>query len=293
MSELMLHVSGGQKLAHDDMFGLYATRRYDSGEAITVCVGQDIGAADGTIDDYQAYKTLEQDAAPWVDDNGHVHQGNGGRHVMQVGDRLIDGQRDGYTGAQYANSAYRVPPKWSNKAELKAGGTIRVMRNKTIYPGDEILFAYHTDYWKRWGMTRKRGRPPKHTTTAQVTRKVARTITTSTSASAACHGDTKTPTDVAAVETVETQTANIGTRVVHQSTTRQRRGRGRSMGSTVQNKTAQTISKRTRARKQSQHKWSTVGRDAFDIAQQQVHNNHNSSRVSVQRFERGEGGGVT
>ena len=82
---------------------------------------------------------------------------------MQVGDRLIDGQRDGYTGAQYANSAYRVPIKWTNKAELKAGGTIRVMANKTIYPGEEILFAYHTDYWKRWGMARKRGRPAQST----------------------------------------------------------------------------------------------------------------------------------
>ena len=35
-SELMMHVSGGVQLEHDNMFGLYASRRYDSGEAITV-----------------------------------------------------------------------------------------------------------------------------------------------------------------------------------------------------------------------------------------------------------------
>ena len=169
------------------------------------------------------------------------------------------------------------------------------MRNKTIYPGDEILFAYHTDYWKRWGMTRKRGRPPKHHNTEQATRKAARTTTTSTSASATCHDETKKPTAVAEIETVETQTANVGTRVVHQSKTqhRARRDRGRSLSSNVLAKTAPSKSKRTRARKQSQHKWSTVGRDAFDIAQQQVHNSHAGRGTSVRRFERGEGGGVT
>ena len=113
------------------MVYIYAARRYDSGEAITVYVGSDIGAADGTEDDYAAYKTIEREAAPWVDSEGKEHQGNGGRHVMQVGTRLIDGQRDGYTGAQYANSAYQVPIRWTNKAEMKAGGTIRVMKNKT------------------------------------------------------------------------------------------------------------------------------------------------------------------
>ena len=59
----------------------------------------DIGAADGTEDDYAAYKTIDMEAAPWTDENGIVHQGNGGRHVMQVGTRLVDGQKDGYTGA--------------------------------------------------------------------------------------------------------------------------------------------------------------------------------------------------
>ena len=144
---------------------MYASRRYNSGDAITVYVGTDIGAADGREDDYAAYKINESAAAPWTDNQGNQHQGNGGRHVMQIGTRLIDGQRDGYTGAHYANSAYQVPIRWTNKAELKAGGTIRVMKNKTIYEGEEILFAYHADYWKRWGMSKKRGRRPRPQTT--------------------------------------------------------------------------------------------------------------------------------
>ena len=211
---------------------------------------------------------------------------------MQVGDRLIDGQRDGYTGAQYANSAYRVPPKWSNKAELKAGGTLRVMHNKTIYPGEEILFAYHTDYWKRWGMARKRGRKPTYSTAAQDTRKAARPTTTATHTSAANHDDTNTHAEL---ESVETQTAHIGTRVVQPTITKHRAIRKREQSQrSIQRTPQQATTKPARARKQSQYKWSSVGRDAFDIAQQQVvPNNHDSGRTSDQRFERGEGGGVT
>ena len=73
----------------------------------------------------------------------------------------IDGTVDGYTGAQYANAAYRVDNKWHNNAEMKDGGTIRVMKGKVINEGDEILFAYHTNYWSRWGTAqhKRRGRP--------------------------------------------------------------------------------------------------------------------------------------
>ena len=66
----------------------------------------------------------------------------------------MDG-RYGYTDAQYANSAYRAKG-WYNRAEMVAGGTIRVMRGKVVNEGDEILFAYHGDYWRRWGPERKR-----------------------------------------------------------------------------------------------------------------------------------------
>ena len=218
-SDLMMYVSGGDKLEHDDMYGLYAARRYDSGEAITVYVGHDIGAADGNEDDYKAYRTIERDAAPWLDTHGRMHNGNGGRHVMQVGKRLIDGQRDGYTGAQYANSAYRVPLKWTNKAELKAGGTIRVMQNKTIYPGEEILFAYHNEYWKRWGMASKRGRKAKPQTPTQEsgTGKAARTTTAieheeQTTDPLPSHGAAVTP-DATHVH-MEEQTNAVGTRII-------------------------------------------------------------------------------
>ena len=298
----MMHVSGGEKLEHDDMYGIYASRRYDSGEAITVYVGHDIGAADGNEDDYQAYKVIERDAAPWTDTHGRKHHGNGGRHVMQVGSRLIDGQRDGYTGAQYANSAYRVPSRWTNKAELKAGGTIRVMHNKIIYPGEEILFAYHTEYWKRWGMTRKRGRKSKthHAAQEQGTRKQAR-IDTALEAETMPHTPTAQPAanvhTNAAMPHVQTEerTDVIGTRILtsHVQTGGRARGRGRGRG---RGRTKNTSEEHTKVRKRTvkQYKWSTVGRDAFNAAQNnKPDRTKDSSNSHCTRFERGEGGGVT
>ena len=87
----------------------------------------------------------------------------------------------------------------------------------------------------------------------------------------------------------ETQTAHIGTRVVSLDIPRQaRRGPGRPR---THNRIVNSQS--TRARKQSQYKWSAVGRDAFDVAQQTTQLNTDDNRTSDQRFERGEGGGVT
>ena len=217
---------------------------------------------------------------------------------MQVGTRLVDGQRDGYTGAQYANSAYRVPPKWTNKAELKAGGTIRVMNNKIIYPGEEILFAYHADYWKRWGMNRQRGRKAKQSPTAQETNasKMAR-------ATSAEHQRADKDTDddpkrqnrntesvPRASGQTEIQTADMGIRVVCDVQHKARgRGRGRGKGGTSK-------IEKTRARKRNtqQYQWSTVGRDAFNVAQtNNYHSTKDRSGSNGTRFERGEGGGVT
>ena len=89
-----------------------------------------------------------------------------GRYVMQIGERLVDGTH-GYTFAQYINSAYRVKG-WTNKAEMAnqdnagCGGTIRVMENKVIQKGEEILMAYHDSYWSRWAPeNRQRGRKRK------------------------------------------------------------------------------------------------------------------------------------
>ena len=78
------------------------------------------------------------------------------------------------------------------------------MKNKIIYPGDEILFAYHADYWKRWGMTRKRGRPPNHGTDTQEPRKTAKP----TSARAPTHTG-NTPAEPHMPTTDETQGADV------------------------------------------------------------------------------------
>ena len=110
----------------------------------------------------------------------------------------------------------------------------------------------------------------KHNTAEQESRKAARPTTTSHSTSAANHDDTNTHENELAtapeLESVETQTAHIGTRVVQPSITKHRdiRRRGRSKGST-QRTPQQATTNPTRARKQSQYKWSSVGRDAFDV----------------------------
>ena len=81
---------------------------------------------------------------------------DGGRHVVEIDERLVDGE-NGYTCAQYINSAYRVEG-CSNNAEMLDGGTIRVMKGKVIHEGAEILMAYHAGYWSRWEPSRTRKR---------------------------------------------------------------------------------------------------------------------------------------
>ena len=161
-SKLMMYVSEGVKLAHDSMYGLYASRRYESGQIITVYVGDDIGSYDGDDDDHKGYHKMQAMAEG---QGGQGDDGNRGRHVMAVKGRLIDGYC-GVTCAQYANAAYQVPSSIGvNKAEMLANGTVRVMKGKVINPGEEILFAYHSEYWRRWNpQQRKRGRPRKNPT---------------------------------------------------------------------------------------------------------------------------------
>ena len=76
-------------------------------------------------------------------------KGNTGRHVMAIDGRLIDGY-EGWSGAQYGNTAYRAPSGWRNKARMRDGGTIAVRKGCTVLKGEEILFAYHAEYWARW-----------------------------------------------------------------------------------------------------------------------------------------------
>ena len=125
----------------DDMLGLIAARAFRSEEIITIYAGIPIGEVHGVVDGYRGYHAMEQ-----MERRG---RGNTGRHVMAIDGRLIDGY-EGFTGAQYANAAYRAPKGISNNARMKAGGTLAVMKGKTIHPGDEILYAYHHSYWQRW-----------------------------------------------------------------------------------------------------------------------------------------------
>ena len=142
----------------DNMLGVYAARRYESLDVISVYVGASIGKTDCRVDNNAGYDKMQD----------LINQG-GGRHIMAIGAELIDGTQDGYTGAQYFNSAYRIAG-YVNKAEMLGSGTIRVLKGKTIQKDEEILFAYHDGYWRRWGPTRRRGRPRKQPAAAAAPR---------------------------------------------------------------------------------------------------------------------------
>ena len=150
---------GEQGDGEDEMLGIVAARTYRNEEAITVYVGDDIGAADGTLDAYKGYHAIADMA------KGATR--NKGRHVMEIlttmeaGEkRGTDGQRrmwrrliDGYHGhtcAQYANAAYQAPKGFRDKARLCDGGTMRVKPGCVIHEGEEILFTYGKAYWDRW-----------------------------------------------------------------------------------------------------------------------------------------------
>ena len=123
------------------MLGLYATRRYEKGEVITVYVGEEIGRGDGGG---------EEEFQRRID-------AGGGRHVMMLsGGMMVDGLH-GYTGAQYINAAYHVPSQWWNNAVFANTGTVSA--TQAIPEGREILMAYHGAYWQRWGAAKPPGRP--------------------------------------------------------------------------------------------------------------------------------------
>ena len=129
-----------EEVDEEHMLGLFASRRYDVDEPITVYIGDDLGEEGGNGDVELARRVAA----------------GGGRHVMSQGKRLIDGKY-GPTGAQYINSAYRAPKAWVNNARMLASGTI--VATKVIIPDAEILMAYGAAYWRRWGKRRPRGSP--------------------------------------------------------------------------------------------------------------------------------------
>ena len=181
-----------------------------------------------------------------------------------------------------------------NKAELKAGGTIRVKHNKTIKAGEEILFAYHYNYWRRWGAP-KRGRPTSATSTP------AQLLTETDSHSQIQHSDNPPHTHhtsaLTAVHheshlenTVTTITEENGVRVVEpaakvlkHTSVRGRRKKARDNTPT-----------RARKRQATQYTWTATSRDEFNNQQRYSQDTMSAQqRQNTQRFERGEGGGVT
>ena len=211
---------------------------------------------------------------------------------MQIGSRLVDGSQNSFTGAQYINSAYRVPSRWTNKAEMKAGGTIRVKQNMKIKKGEEILFAYHTGYWHRWG-TRKRGRPPKDSTLSTTTSAAQPTSELPPSNNLPCaHTADNTDSSHVASNTIDATATTIqeanGIRVTQPADLAVKGRGGRPK------KARDHTPHRANKRQATQYAWNAVSRDEFNQRQRNP-----STVMSVQqsqnqqRFERGEGGGVT
>ena len=91
-------------------YGLYAAREYKKGEAITAYTGTIMGPAD----DAQTLEWLSRVLALGI-----------GRHVMQVGGMLVDGE-SGASGAQYINSDYNLmgtdtpaPATWTRRLHAR------------------------------------------------------------------------------------------------------------------------------------------------------------------------------
>ena len=268
-SKLMMYVSKGMKLAHDNMYGLYATRRYESEQLITVYGGDDIGAYNGDDDDHKGYRTMQAMADRR---DGQGDDGNRGRHVMEVEGRLIDGY-NGVTCAQYANAAYQVPSSIGvNKAEMLANGTIRVMKGKVINPGEEILFAYHSEYWRRWNpQQRQRGRPRKQ---------AASTAMASASEAAVGAADGGVQCAERDVEVEWDEGGGIRHGVKPRTVSQGRVGRPVKRAAEQERPGVEPVQRR---RLITQYRWSAVGRDEYSGHQRGV----------SRRYERGEGGGVT
>ena len=118
---------------------------FEKKDLITVYVGEDIGQEGGEEATWRLNRLIADDK---------------GRHVMQVNKRikgrkdnvrLINGE-DGFTGAQYANTAKGT--RWRNNAEFGSTGTFTAKYK--IECGEEILIDYDGNsdrgkYWDVWG----------------------------------------------------------------------------------------------------------------------------------------------
>ena len=179
---------------------------------------------------------------------------------MQVGPDLIDGANDGYTGAPYCNSAYRAKG-YTNNAEMLQTGTIRVMKSNTIQEGDEILFAYHECYWRRWGEGPKQRGRKRRPTPASTTTPYMNTSHSGSSAQSSAQSN---------------------------SSVKKRRGRPPQTVPNPEKFRQRPLKRRMR--------WTSQGRDEFlstvQVAGPSVSDVQTGQAVQC-RFERGEGGGVT
>ena len=239
----------------NNMLGVYAARRYESQETISVYVGTTIGKVDPSDDNNAGYDKMNE-----------IISHGGGRHIMQIGTDLIDGACDRYTCVQYCNSAYRTQG-YANKAEMLNTGTVRVMKSKTINENEEILFAYHECYWRRWGPEPK-----------QRGRKRRRVPTSATQMATTPPPDPASTPCSLPCSSSEPSCAS-----------RKRRGRPPRLDP----KPNQT------RRKQSIKKlrWTAQGRTEFldTVVMSDSHSTMNTQAgpSCLRRFERGEGGGVT
>ena len=207
-----------------------------------------------------------------------------GRHIMAIGGRLIDGV-DGYACAQYINSAYRAPG-WCNKAEMLDGGTIRVMQGRVINAGEEILMAYNAEYWARWApRTRKRRRGKEDAPAAG-------------DASAAAAGDESAVRggeveDSPGVREMGEDGGGYGRRVKGRGH-REKPITGKKRGRPPTTMEAGSNSEPSGRRTIRQLRWTDVGREEYNRAVVQGNIMRGSEEGGGgQRFERGEGGGVT
>ena len=121
--------------------GLFAARRFASGEKLTMYMGADLGDV-GTAEGEGARTRLAA-----------IHRAD---HVMQIGRRYVDG-RDGSSGAQFINTDLHQQGR-TNNAKFASTGTVRVTAPGGIEEGVEILMPYGTEYWRQRAEEGRRGR---------------------------------------------------------------------------------------------------------------------------------------
>ena len=166
-----------------------------------------------------------------------------------------------------------------------SGGTIRVMEGKVINEGEEILMAYNASYWSRWApRTRTQRKRPRTDDEAGAERATAAGLVGSGRVGGS--GGAGSP----GVRGLETDGGGHGRRVRgresrEQSVTGKKRGRPLK---TVEAGSSGSYRRRTTR----QLLWTDTGREEYIRTVMDVQGGEGGAGAG-QRFERGEGGGVT